>query len=531
MNIPLTPLRFLLHAERQYARRTAVVSRGERFTYKQFGERVGRLAGALRTAGVQPGERVAFLGTNSHRLLEAYYGVLEAGAILLPLNIRLSSSELAFVLNDSGASILFIDPQFLPLVNSFRHQVPSVRLFCQLDGEVESDWLMPQNYDEWLGTASSYRMDITSIDEDEVAEIFYTSGTSAQPKGVMLTHRNIYLHALQTCLAFNVENGSVELHTIPLFHANGWGIAHFLTMLGGKHVMVESFDPEAIFRFIEAEGVNQFNAVPFMATVLVNHPKRSEYDLSSLRRIVIGGAASSPTLIREVEEAFDCTCFSGYGLTETSPALSCASSKPELGWTDQERYIGQAMTGYAFPGVELHLAGPNDELLPEDGKAVGELIARGDGVMKGYWKQPELTAETLRGGWLRTGDMAAIDENGYVLIVDRKKDIIVSGGENISSLEVEKALLAHPAVLEIAVIPVTDERWGEVPKALVVLKQGASATEMELIDFSRSCLTHYKCPKTVQFVEALPKTGTGKVLKKNLRAQYARKDAALPVRV
>jgi fatty-acyl-CoA synthase len=170
-------------------------------------------------------------------------------------------------------------------------------------------------------------------------------------------------------------------------------------------------------------------------------------------------------------------------------------------------------------------------LLPEDGKAVGELIARGDGVMKGYWKQPELTAETLRGGWLRTGDMAAIDENGYVLIVDRKKDIIVSGGENISSLEVEKALLAHPAVLEIAVIPVTDERWGEVPKALVVLKQGASATEMELIDFSRSCLTHYKCPKTVQFVEALPKTGTGKVLKKNLRAQYARKDAALPVRV
>ena len=253
MNIPLTPLRFLLHAERQYAGRTAVVSRGERFTYKQFGERVGRLAGALRKGGVQPGERVAFLGTNSHRLLEAYYGVLEAGAILLPLNIRLSSSELAFVLNDSGASILFIDPQFLPLVSSFRNQIPSVRLFCQLDGEVESDWLMPQNYDEWLGTASSYRMDITSIDEDEVAEIFYTSGTSAQPKGVMLTHRNIYLHALQTCLAFNVENGSVELHTIPLFHANGWGIAHFLTMLGGKHVMVESFDPEAILRFIEAE--------------------------------------------------------------------------------------------------------------------------------------------------------------------------------------------------------------------------------------------------------------------------------------
>jgi fatty-acyl-CoA synthase len=530
MNIPLTPLRFLRYAERQYAGRTAVVSRGERFTYTQFGKRVGRLAGALRQCGIQPGDRVAFMGTNSHRLLEAYYGVLEAGAVLLPLNIRLSANELSFVLNDAEASILFIDPQFLPLVESFRHQVPTVRIFCQLDGVVEADWLMPQNYDDWLDAASSHRSDISSINEDEVAEIFYTSGTSAQPKGVMLTHRNIYLHALQVSVGFTIENGSVELHTIPLFHANGWGIAHFLTLLGGKHVMVDGFDPVAIFQFIEAEGVHHFNVVPFMATVLVNHPKREDYDLSSLRRIVIGGAAASPTLIREVEQAFHCRCFSGYGLTETSPTLSHASMKPELLWTDNERYVGQAMTGYAFPGVELHIAGPNDEWLSEDGKAVGELIARGDGVMKGYWKQPELTAEAMRGGWFRTGDMATMDENGYVLIVDRKKDIIVSGGENISSLEVEKAVLAHPAVLEIAVIPVSDKRWGEVPKALVVLKPGATATETDLIDFSRSCLAHYKCPKTVQFVESLPKTGTGKVLKKNLRTQYEVKDVESPVR-
>ena len=291
-------------------------------------------------------------------------------------------------------------------------------------------------------------------------------------------------------------------------------------MLGGKHVMVDTFDPVAIFKYIETEHVTQFNAVPFMATVLVNHPEIKHYDLSSLTRIVIGGAASSPTLIHEVEEAFGCTCISGYGLTESSPALTYSSMKPELAWSDEQRYIGQAMTGYAFPCVELHIAGPNDELLPEDGIAVGELIARGDGVMKGYWNQPELTAEALRGGWLRTGDMATIDPDGYVLIVDRKKDIIVSGGENISSLEVEKAMLAHPAVLEIAVIPVADQRWGEVPKALVVLKPGAAATESELIEFCRSRLTHYKSPKAVVFVESLPKTGTGKVLKKNLRAQY-----------
>ncbi len=526
MNIPLSPLRFLRHAERQYASRTAVVSRGERFTYRQFGDRAARLAGALRQIGVQPGERVAFLGTNSHRLLEAYFGVLEAGAVLLPLNIRLAASELEFVLNDSGASVLFIDKQFLPLVESFRHKVPSVRLFCQLEGTVEADWLLPQSYDTWIDAADAYRCDISLIDEDAVAEIFYTSGTSAQPKGVMLTNRNIYLHALHASINLTVRNGAVEMHTIPLFHANGWGIAHFLTMLGGKHVMVDTFDPVAIFRYIEMERVNYFNAVPFMATVLVNHPRRTEFDMSSLERIVIGGAASSPTLIREVEQAFGCTCFSGYGLTETSPVLSISPMKPELALDVENRYVRQAMTGYAMPGVEMHIVGPDGEWLAEDGEVFGELIARGDGIMKGYWNQPELSAEALRGGWFHTGDMATLDSHGYVLIVDRKKDIIVSGGENISSLEVEKAMLAHPAILEIAVIPVSDERWGEVPKALVVLKAEAIVTEQELIDFSRSTLSHYKCPKSVQFVESLPKTGTGKVLKKNLRTQYEGKPVA-----
>ncbi len=390
MNIPLTPLRFLRHAERQYAGRTAIVSRGERFTYKQFGERSALLGGALRHAGIQPGERVAYLGTNSHRLLETYYGVLEAGAILLPLNIRLSAAELTFVLQDSGASVLLIDPQFVPLVDSFRLNLSSVRLFCQLEGDVKADWVLPHTYDQWIGAAEPYRGEIALVNEDAVAEIFYTSGTSAQPKGVMLTNRNIYLHALETAHGFSVANGSVELHTIPLFHANGWGIAHFLTMLGGKHVMVETFDPVAIFRYIETERVTQFNAVPFMATVLVNHPAIKDFDLSSLTRIVIGGAASSPTLIRQVEQAFGCACFSGYGLTETSPALTYSSMKPELARSEDERYVVQAMAGYAFPGVELRIADENDEFLPEDGVAVGELIARGDGIMKGYWNQPDL---------------------------------------------------------------------------------------------------------------------------------------------
>jgi fatty-acyl-CoA synthase len=520
MNIPLTPLRFLRYAEQQFPRRTAVVCNDDRFTYAEFADRVGRLAGALRQNGIQSGDRVAFLSTNCHRLLEAYYGVPEAGAVLLPLNFRLASSELGYVLNDAGATILFVEKQFLSVVESFRRDIPTVKTFCELDGAPEAPWLAPHSYEALLGAVAPYRADITSIDENAVAELFYTSGTSATPKGVMLTHRNVYLHALHVCLGFQIENGAIELHTIPLFHANGWGIAHFLTLLGGKHVMIQRFDPKEVFRLIEKERVHSCSLVPIMATALVNCPERRNYDLSSLRRIVIGGAASSPTLIRQVEEKLGCECYSGYGLTETSPALSLSPMKSELGWEGEQRYVGRAMTGYAIPGVEMRVVDLNDDDVPHNGQVMGEIIVQGDGVMEGYWRQPGASAEALRGGWFHTGDMATLNEDGYLLIVDRKKDIIVSGGENISSLELEKAILAHPAVLEAAVIPVPDEKWGEVPKALVVLKPDAAAAESDLIEFCRSRLAHYKCPRSFEFVASLPKTATGKILKKHLRKEY-----------
>ena len=520
MNIPLTPLRFLRYAEQQYPGRTAVVCNQDRFTYAQFAERVGRLAGALRQAGIQAGDRVAFLGANCHRLLEAYYGVPEAGAVLLPLNIRLAPDELAFILNDSGATILFVEKQFLGLVESFRKSLRTVKMFVQLDGSPDVPWLDPRNYDALLAAATPHRADISSIDENSLAELFYTSGTSANPKGVMLTHRNIYLHALNVCMGFQIENGAVELHTIPLFHANGWGVAHFLVLLGGKHVMIQRFETKEVFRLIETEKVHSCSLVPIMATALVNCPERHNYDLSTLRRIVIGGAASSPTLIREVEQQLGCECFSGYGLTETCPSLTISPMKSGLGWEGEQRYVGQAMTGYAFPGTEIRVVDADDRDVPRDGQAIGEIIARSDGVMEGYWRQPEASAEALRGGWFHTGDMATFNEEGYLLIVDRKKDIIVSGGENISSLELEKAILAHPAVLEAGVIPVPDEKWGEVPKALVVLKPNATASESELIEFCRARLSHYKCPRSVEFVDSLPKTGTGKILKKDLRKKY-----------
>src|SRR5437588_9021376 len=520
MNIPLTAIRFLRYAAQQYPKRTAVVCGKERFTYAQFAERVARLAGALRKAGVQPGDRVAFLSANCHRLLEAYYGVIEGGAVLLPLNIRLAPQELAYILNDAGTRVLFFQSHFLELVESFRPQLTTVKTFYSLDAAPEVDWLSKQDYEALLSDAPSHRADIMQVNEDSLAELFYTSGTSAEPKGVMLTHRNIYLHALNAGLALNTDNEAVELHTIPLFHANGWGVAHFLTLLGGKHVMMQRFETKEIFRLIEKEGVHSFSLVPIMATALVNCPERPNYNLSSLRRIVIGGAASSPTLIRKVEEKLGCECFSGYGLTETSPSLSISPMKSGLHWDGEQRYVGQSMTGYAFPGVEIRVVDANDNDVPRDGQTMGEIIARSDGVMEGYWRQPDASAEALRGGWFHTGDMATLNEEGYLLIVDRKKDIIVSGGENISSLELEKAILAHPAVLEAGVIPVPDEKWGEVPKALVVLKPNAVATEPELIEFCRLHLAHYKCPRSFEFVVSLPKTGTGKILKKDLRKKY-----------
>jgi fatty-acyl-CoA synthase len=520
MNIPLTPLRCLRYAEQQYPHRTAVVCGNERFTYAEFADRAARLGGALKKAGVKSGDRVAFLSINCHRLLEAYYGVLEAGAVLLPLNVRLAAHELAYILNDSGAGVLFLEKEFLHLVDSFRNELSTVESFFLLDGPPQADWLSPGSYEDLLADASPCQADIMEIDEDEVAELFYTSGTSANPKGVMLTHRNVYLHALHVCLTFDPTRDFAQLHTIPLFHANGWGVAHILALIGGKHVILRRFDCGQIFKLIEQERIYTMCLVPAMAIALVNSPERQKHDLSSLERVLIGGAASSPTLVREVEEKLGVRCFSGYGLTETSPVLSHSFIKHGLDLQGERKYARQAMTGFADPGTEMRVVDERDMDVTRDGKTVGEIITRSDGVMKGYWNQPEATAEAFRGGWFHTGDMATIDERGYLLIVDRKKDIIVSGGENISSLEVEKTLMAHPAVLEAAVIPAPDERWGEVPKALVVLKPGAPAGEMELIEFCRSRLAHYKCPHSVEFRESLPKTGTGKVLKKELRKKY-----------
>jgi len=521
MFLPLTPMRFLQRAAAEYGRKTGIVCGGQRFTYLEFAERVDRLAGALLARGINPGDRVAFLSFNCHRLLEGYYGVPQARAIVLPLNVRLATEEQRYILNHSGTRAVFFAPEFLPVVDQLRRTANSVEWWVPLEPCDAGDWAEPRAYDELLAAAAPAPADFTTVEESSIAELFYTSGSTGQPKGVMLSHRTLYLHALYVLISLGSDDTAVELHTIPLFHANGWGRPHTLTFAGGRHVIAKRFDPQWVLETVEREHVTAFSMVPTMATALVNFPGLENYDLSSLDHVFLGGAASSPALVRQVEQALECRAYVGYGLTETSPVLCKARIKSTLGdLTEDQRIERQAMTGLPIAGVEMRVADSEGRDLPRDMAGIGEILARTDGVMDGYWNDPEATRAVLPDGWLRTGDMAVWDQDGYFLIVDRKKDIIISGGENISSIEIERVLAAHPAVYESAVIGIPDTRWGEAPKAFVSLKPGTSATSEELQAFVRERLAGFKVPKHIDLIDALPKGSTGKILKRALRDPY-----------
>ena len=521
MVLPLTPLRFLQRAATQYGGKTGVVCGAERFSYRQFAERAHRLTGALQRAGIGPGDRVAYLSFNCHRLLEGYFGVPQAKAILLPLNVRLAPEEQRYILEHSGARAVFFAPEFLPLVEQMRQGLKTVQWWVALEPCQAGPWADSRCYDQLVAAADPAPADFTTFDENAIMELFYTSGSTGQPKGVMLSHRTLYLHALYVLLGLGGDDKAVELHTIPLFHANGWGRPQTVTFAGARHIMAKRFDPVWVLETVERERVTSFAMVPTMATALVSCPELGNYNLSSLKYVFLGGAASSPALVRTVEQKLGCRAYVGYGLTETSPVLCQALIKGTLeGLPEEDRIQRQSMTGYAIPGVEMRVADGDGRDLPRDMKQIGEILARSDVVMDGYWRDPQETARVMQDGWLRTGDMAVWDEEGYFLIVDRKKDIIISGGENISSIEIEKVLAAHPAVYESAVVGVPDDKWGEVPKAFVTLKPEAAASEQELKDFVRQRLAGFKVPKSFEFLETLPKGSTGKILKRALRDHY-----------
>jgi len=521
MVLPLTPVRLKRHAARVFGRKQGVVCEDRRFTYREFDERCDRLSGAVQRLGLKKGERAAYLSFNCHRLLEAYYGVPQIGAVLLPLNIRLSPEELAYILNDSAPRLLFFDPEFIPVVESLRPQVNSVEHFIALRG-LKPGWAHPKFYDELIAEAEPAEIDYRDLDENSVAELFYTSGTTAHPKGVMLTHRNLYLHAFYTAAALRGGDDEVHVYTVPLFHVNSWGAPHIITLGGGRHVMIKKFDPLTVLDLIQRERVTRLHMVPTMVIAIVNHPDFSKYDLSSVREVMMGGAPTNTALVRQVEQKIPgCVAKGGYGLTETSPVITIAHMKAHLaGDSEETRLRRKATAGYALAGTEIRVVDLEGREVPWDGQAVGEVVVRGDVVMEGYWNQPEATVQAIRDGWFHTGDLATIDEEGYILIVDRDKDMILSGGENIASAEVERAIHGHPAVLECAVIAVPDDTWGEVPKALVALKAGQTASEEEIIAHCRNHLGGFKSPKSVEFVESLPKGGTEKILKKVLREKY-----------
>ncbi|GAC1432093.1 MAG: acyl--CoA ligase family protein [Acidobacteriaceae bacterium] len=519
MFIPLSTLRCLHRAVDLYGDKEGVICSGRRFTYTEFGRRCGQLAAALRKAGVAPGDRIAFLSFNTHKLLEGYYGVAQARAIVMPLNVRLAPAELITILNHSGARFLFFESDFAPLAAHLRTACPGIERYVGLSG---SDAPADLGYEEFLGSVEPSPLDIMAYDENATAELFYTSGSTGTPKGVMLSHRTLYLHALSVSALFVHGDNSVDLHTIPLFHANGWGRPQACTLMGTVQVMVRRFEPKTVFQLIQSEGATTMTLVPTMANALLQSPDIAAYNLSSLQEIHLGGAASSPELIDRMEKAFGCSALAGYGLTETAPVVTSARQKGTVRYRDSEdRAHRQAMAGWAVPGVEVRVVDSEMNDIPRDMDSIGEVVVRGDHVMQGYFREPEATTQVMAGGWFHTGDMAVWDAESYIHIVDRKKDIIISGGENISSIEVENTICAHPAVAESAVVAAPDPKWGEIPVAFLYLKDGHALTGEELSLFLESRLAKFKMPRAFYFVsKPLPKTGTGKVLKRELREQF-----------
>jgi fatty-acyl-CoA synthase len=519
MFVPLTPVRCLDRAMELFPNKIGIISGTRQFTYRQFGERCQRLASALKKHGVQPGDRVAYLSFNTHQLLEGYYGVVLAHAIVMPLNVRLSPVELENILKHSGARMLLFENDFAPLVEHLKPVCPEIQRFITLDDKTPAADLV---YEELLDQGRAEQADVFSFDENAIAELFYTSGSTGDPKGVMLAHRTLYLHAMAVASLYREPETIVDLHTIPLFHANGWGRPQASTMLGTKQIMVRRFDPAAVLGLIQEHRATDMALVPTMANALLNCPDLPKHDLSSLRNIVLGGAASSPELIERVEKAFHCEAYAGYGLTETAPLLTTASLKPGLTYTSEaDRYRRRAMTGWPVWGMEVRIADAEMKDVPRDMQTVGEIVTRGDHVMEGYYREPSMTASVMTGPWFHTGDMAVWDEEGFIQIVDRKKEIIISGGENISSIEVEKAIFAHPEVFECAVVAAPDETWGEVPAAIVVRKPDSELTSDDLLAFLKTRLGKFKLPRIIVFSsEPLPKTGTGKIRKLVLREQF-----------
>lgn len=522
MNVPLVLTGFLDRAVSLYGDKEAIFCDERVFTYNQLNERVNRLSHGLRDLGVKKGDRVAYLAPNSVEMLEGFYGVFQLGGVMVPLNIRLKPEDYLFILNHSETKVLFVDQELLHLIKPVKEKLTTVEKIIVHYAETDNNEI---EYDNWLEKQSNIVFKREDVEEDDVCSLLYTSGTTGNPKGVMLTHRNNYIHALSIMHHLRVTDEDVLLHVLPMFHVNGWGSPFYYTANGSTQICLRKANPEAIFHALEKHKVSVMHMAPTVLNTLLQYYEQNAPTVDHDVRVVIAGSAPPPAFVTRVEEELGWEFIQVYGMTESSPLSTVSTIRSHLKHLPKkELYRMKAKAGHSVIGCEVKVIDENGEEVAHNGVAIGEVVTRSNSVMKGYWKNEEATMETIRNGWLHTGDMATVDEYGNIDIIDRKKDIIISGGENISSIEVEGVLYEHPAILEAAVVAVPHEKWGETPHAFVVLREGRRIAETDIIAFSREKLAHFKAVTGVTFVEDLPKTASGKIQKVHLRNEYWKKE-------
>jgi fatty-acyl-CoA synthase len=514
METPLTPIEFARRARKLYGAREAVVNGDLRLTYEQFFDRCDRWSSALQGLGVAQGARVAYIAPNTHAQLESFYAVPQIGAVLVPINYRLTADDFAYLINHSGAKVVCAHSDYLAAIDSVRSQLAGVEYFVALEGSGEG-WL---DYENLLANSDG-EFRCPEIKETDLLTINYTSGTTSRPKGVMITHRNAYMNSVGTLVHEHMSCADRYLWTLPMFHANGWTFVWTVTAAGATHVCLRKIDSSRVFALLKSERITMLCAAPTVLIGLANADENVRRVAPRGVRVVTAGAPPAASTIERLEDELGWTVTQVYGLTETTPFITVCERRAE----HETLTIGERAIIKARQGVELITSGEttvvddNGAEVPRDGETCGEIVVRGNVVMAGYYNDPEATAQAMRGGWFHTGDAAVVHPDGYIEIRDRLKDVIISGGENISSVEVEGVLLRHPAVQEVAIVGLPDERWGETPHAFVVLKNGARTSEEELREFARKHLAHFKAPHRVNFVSELPKTATGKIQKYVLR--------------